>query len=70
MASKRWALPNNVEAMKIFLADKTSAGAWTSMKFLSSFMTKKPVTPPEELTVCPILLTQPAEDKRAPLYLS
>jgi alpha-beta hydrolase superfamily lysophospholipase len=70
MASKMWALSNNAEAMKIFLADKTSAGAWTSMKFLSSFMTYKPITLPEEFTVCPILLTQPAEDNWTPLHLS
>ena len=70
MASKMWALSNNAEAMKIFLADSTSAGAWTSMKFLSSFMTYRPAILPEEFTVCPILLTQPAEDKWTPLHLS
>jgi len=70
MASKMWALSNNTEAMKIVLADKTSAGAWTSMKFLSSFMTYKPVTPPEEFKVCPILFIQPAEIKWTPLQLS
>lgn len=64
LASKMWALSNNPQAMKIFLADKTSAGAWTSMRFLSSFMTYLPVMPPEEFTVCPILLTQPAEERQ------
>ncbi|KAG0651646.1 hypothetical protein D0Z07_2149 [Hyphodiscus hymeniophilus] len=70
LASKMWALSNNPKAMKIFMADKTSAGAWTSMRFLSSFMSYKPVVPPEEFTICPILLTQPAEDKWTPFHLS
>lgn len=69
-AGKMWALSNSPEAMNTFIADRTSAGAWTSMRFLSSFMRYKPVVPPEEFIICPILLTQPAEDKWTPLYLS
>jgi alpha-beta hydrolase superfamily lysophospholipase len=70
LASKMWALANDPAAMKIFMADNTSAGAWTSMKFLSSFMNYKPAIPPEEFTVCPVLLTQPAVDYWTPLRLA
>jgi alpha-beta hydrolase superfamily lysophospholipase len=70
LASKMWALANDPTAMKIFMADKTSAGAWTSMKFLSSFMNYEPAVAPEQFTVCPILLTQPAVDYWTPLHLA
>jgi pimeloyl-ACP methyl ester carboxylesterase len=65
-----WALANDPSAMKIFMADKTSAGAWTSMKFLSSFMNYKLDVGLEEFTVCPILLTQPSVDYWTPPHLA
>jgi pimeloyl-ACP methyl ester carboxylesterase len=65
-----WALFNSPAAMKILMAGKTSAGAWTSMRFLSTSMRYKPAIQPEEFTICPILLSQPAEDRWTPLHLS
>jgi alpha-beta hydrolase superfamily lysophospholipase len=70
LASKTWALSNSPAAMKIFIAEKTSADVWTSMRFLSTFMQYKPAVQPEEFTICPILLSQPAEDRWTPLHLS
>jgi alpha-beta hydrolase superfamily lysophospholipase len=70
MASKMSALVNNEEALKAFYADKTSAGNWVSQKFLDTYMSPKPAVEPEEFDVCPILLTQPAQDRWSPLHLS
>ncbi len=70
LASKMSALVNNKAALKACLRDKTSAGKWVTMKFLSSLTTYKPVVEPEAFTVCPILLCQPENDTWTPLYLS
>ncbi len=70
LASKMSALVNNKAALKSCLRDKTSAGKWVTMKFLSSLTTYKPVVEPEAFAVCPILLTQPEMDTWTPLYLS
>lgn len=70
MASKMSALVNNEDALKAFYADKTSAGNWVTQKFLDSYMSPKPAVEPEDFDVCPILLTQPAEDRWSPLHLS
>ncbi|KAJ9227445.1 hypothetical protein DTO271D3_1452 [Paecilomyces variotii] len=70
LASKMSALVNNPDALKVFLADRSSAGSWASMHFLSTYATYKPALEPEDFDVCPILLTQPAKDKWTPLHLS
>jgi alpha-beta hydrolase superfamily lysophospholipase len=70
MASKMSALVNSKQALKAFYADKTSAGNWVSQKFLDTYMHPKPAIEPEDFDVCPILLTQPAEDRWTPLHLS
>ncbi len=70
LASKMTALVNNKAALKACLRDKTSAGKWVTMKFLSSLTTYKPVVEPEAFDICPILLTQPAKDSWTPLHLS
>lgn len=70
LASKMSALVNNKAALAACLRDPTSAGNWVSLKFLASYMSYKPVIEPEAFEVCPILLTQPAEDRWSPLYLS
>lgn len=41
-----------------------------TMAFLSSYLSYRPVTEPEDFNVCPILLTQPAADRWTPLHLS
>jgi hypothetical protein len=58
-----YALANNPQALKILLNDRTSGGSWVSMRFLSTYMTYKPAVAPEDFDICPILLTQPAEDR-------
>ncbi len=40
------------------------------MSFIYSYMTAVPEMEPEEFDVCPILLTQPQEDRWTPLHLS
>lgn len=70
LASKMSALANSRAAMKIFLRDRTSAGTWMSVRFLDSYGNYKPALEPEQFDRCPVLLTQPAEDRWTPLHLS
>lgn len=70
LAAKMSALCNNAGALKVFLADKTSAGNVASMKFLDDYRTYVPDIEPADFDVCPILHTQPAEDHWTPLELS
>lgn len=70
LASKMHTLVNDDAALKIFLKDKTSAGSSASMRFLASYCSYKPVLEPDEFDICPVLLTQPKEDRWTPLHLS
>lgn len=70
LASKMSALVNNKAALAACLRDPTSAGNWVSCRFLASYITYKPAVEPEVFDVCPVLLTQPAEDRWSPLHLS
>ncbi|KAH7151725.1 Alpha/Beta hydrolase protein [Dactylonectria estremocensis] len=70
LASKMSALVNNPSALAVLLADKTSAGSWATMRFLGTYAVYAPAMEPEAFDVCPILLTQPAEDRWTPLHLS
>ena len=70
LVSKMHALVNDKAALKVCLRDKSSAGSWVSLKFLSSYMSYRPAIEPDRFDVCPILLTQPAADRWTPLQLS
>ena len=70
LASKMSALVNDPKALAIMLADPTSAGSWKSMRFLATYSSYQPAIEPEDFNVCPVLLTQPAEDAWTPLHLS
>jgi alpha-beta hydrolase superfamily lysophospholipase len=70
LASKMHMLVNNKAALKACMADKTSAGNWVTMKFLATLLGYTPAVEPEDFNVCPILLTQPAQDHWTPLHLS
>lgn len=70
LASKMSALVNDEDALRAFMKDKSSAGNSMSMAFLSSYLTYRPAMEPEDFNVCPILLTQPAQDRWTPLHLS
>lgn len=70
MVSKMRALANDPGAMKVFLADRTSAANVVSMRFLDTYMNYVPAVEPEDFSTCPVLLTQPAEDRWSPLHLS
>lgn len=69
-ASKMHALVNDPAALKACMADKTSAGKWVTLRFLASYTGYRPLVEPEDFDVCPILLTQPAQDRWTPLHLS
>lgn len=70
LASKMHTLVNDPLALRIFLADPTSAGNWASLRFLHSYLSYQPALEPEAFDSCPILLTQPAEDRWTPQDLS
>lgn len=70
LAAKMRRLVNNREALRVFLGDRTSAGNWMSLGFLSSYLRYWPAVEPEAFDLCPILLTQPAADTWTPLSLS
>ncbi|WP_432507055.1 alpha/beta hydrolase [Pseudomonas aeruginosa] len=70
LASKMHTLVNDKAALKACLKDRTSAGNWASLRFLSSYLSYAPAIEPEAFKVCPVLLTQPAADRWTPLDLS
>lgn len=70
IASKMYTLVNNEDALKVFLSDKSSSGNSMSTLFLADYMKYSPVIEPENFTLCPVLLTQPAQDRWSPLELS
>lgn len=70
LASKMSALANDPGAMKVFLSDRTSAANRVSIRFLDTYMNYQPAVEPEDFDACPVLLTQPAQDRWSPHYLS
>jgi len=64
------ALVNDKAALKACMADRTSAGNRVTTRFLATYMSYTPAVEPEAFDVCPILLTQPAQDRWTPLHLS
>ncbi|WP_353114356.1 alpha/beta hydrolase [Microbacterium sp.] len=70
LASKMSALANDPSAMKVFMKDKTSAANAMSIRFLDSYMNYAPAVEPADFDACPVLLTQPAEDRWSPRPLS
>ncbi|OHV57451.1 alpha/beta fold hydrolase [Pseudofrankia sp. BMG5.36] len=70
MASKMSALANGKEVMKVLMRDRTSAANRVSLKFIDSLSTYTPAIPPEEFSACPILLTQPTEDRWSPFWMA
>lgn len=70
LVSKMSALTNNKDALDIMLHDPLSAGNRMSLKFLNSYMHYKPSVAVKDFVQCPLLLTQPAEDKWTPLSFS
>lgn len=70
LASKMHALVNNPQALKVWLADRRSAGNAMTLAFLDSYLNYRPKAAPEDFATCPLLLTQPAADRWTPLHLS
>ena len=67
---KMHTLVNDRAALRTCLSDRTSAGNFASLAFLRSYMQADYDVEPEDFDVCPILLTQPAEDRWTPLDYS
>ncbi|MGB7981610.1 MAG: alpha/beta fold hydrolase [Candidatus Nanopelagicales bacterium] len=70
VASKMHKLVNDPATLAACLRDGTSAGNAMTMTFLASYLAYRPTVEPEQFDVCPILLTQPGEDRWTPLHLS
>ncbi|MGW4118592.1 alpha/beta hydrolase [Nocardia sp. NPDC004711] len=70
LASKMSALVNDKAALKVMTRDKTSGGNSVPIRFLDSYMSYQPAVAPADFDACPVLLTQPAEDRWSPLHLS
>lgn len=68
--SKMSALTNNNEAQKLLINDKLSAGASIPIAFLGSAFSYTPNIEPEDFLNCPVLLTQPGDDRWTPLSAS
>ena len=68
--SKMTALSNNPEAQALLLNDKLSGGASIPIAFIGSAFSYTPGVEPEEFQQCPVLLTQPGEDRWTPLSAS
>ncbi|MFE6668741.1 alpha/beta hydrolase [Streptomyces sp. NPDC057697] len=70
LASKMSALVNDPAALKVLMKDRTSAANWVAIRFLDRYMNYAPAVEPADFDACPVLLTQPAEDRWTPLHLS
>ncbi|HDR9833665.1 TPA: alpha/beta fold hydrolase [Burkholderia multivorans] len=70
MVSKMNAGCNNPDAMRVFLADRTSAGNRASIRFLDTYHRYVPDIEPADFDICPILHTQPGADRWSPAELS
>lgn len=67
---KMRALVNDPAALQAFLQDDTAANNRVSQAFLCSYCAYQPRVEPEQFDTCPILLTQPAQDRWTPLAIS
>lgn len=68
--TKMRALVNDPRALEACLRDETSAGNSATIAFLASLLGYAPAVEPEAFTRCPILLTQPEQDRWSPLATS
>jgi hypothetical protein len=70
LVSKMDTLVNDATALKIFLKDKSSAGASVQLQFLYEYMSYSLPIPVTEFDKCSILLTQPEKDRWTPIHLT
>lgn len=68
--SKMSLLSNDPQALKIMLADKTSAGNAMNIRFLNSYLNYQPKHEINAIQHGAVLLTQPEQDHWTPLELS
>lgn len=70
LASKMSALANDPAAMKVLMRDRTSAANWVTVRFIATYGSYTPAVEPEQFDACPILHTQPGQDRWTPQHLS
>lgn len=70
LSSKMNALVNDKDALKAMLNDPTSAGNKVNMKFFLEYSSYVPDVEPEDFDICPVILTQPENDRWTPEFLS
>lgn len=70
ICSKMSALCNQPECLAVMMNDPSSGGNSVPMRFIDSYMNAVPDIEPEDFTICPILLTQPEQDRWTPFHLS
>jgi alpha-beta hydrolase superfamily lysophospholipase len=66
LASKMTTLVNDKDLLRVCLQDGTSANAWVSFRFIHGFMSHQPALEWEDFDACPILWTQPMQDRWVP----
>ncbi|MFV0368666.1 MAG: alpha/beta hydrolase [Hyphomicrobiaceae bacterium] len=70
LVGKMHKLVNDRKTGRELMRDGTSAGNWAQLSFLQSFMNPTFEIEPEDFDICPVLLTQPAEDGWTPLWMA
>ena len=68
--SKMDCLVNDKRVLDLFLADPSSSANKVQLQFISGYMTYKSKIPVTSFDKCPVLLTQPANDRWTPITLS
>lgn len=69
LVSKMSALANGRDVMRVLMRDRTAAANRVSLTFVDSLSNYRPAIRPDQFTTCPILLTQPAEDRWSPPWM-
>jgi len=67
---KMKALVNDKRALRLLLKDKHSAGASVTLEFVDSMIQYRPSIAFEDFDLCPVLLTQPADDRWTPFSVT
>lgn len=67
---KMKALVNDERALRLLLKDKRSAGASVTLEFVDSMIQYRPTIAFEDFDLCPVLLTQPADDRWTPFSVT
>jgi alpha-beta hydrolase superfamily lysophospholipase len=67
---KMKALVNDDRALRLLMKDKHSAGASVTLEFVDSMIQYPPTIAFEDFDLCPVLLTQPGDDRWTPFSVT